>query len=68
MTLRVEQEYHKYFFTPIGDDFEWHYAPHQVTVLSNGDIMCFDNGADRTKVTKADEAVTGHHVYSRTVV
>ena len=62
------QEYHKYFFTPIGDDFEWHYAPHQVTVLSNGDIMCFDNGADRTKVTKADEAVTGHDVYSRTVV
>ena len=62
------QEYHKYFFTPTGDDFEWHYAPHQVTVLSNGDIMCFDNGADRTKVTKPDEAVTGHDVYSRTVV
>ncbi len=62
------EEYQEYFFTPIGPDFEWQYAQHQVTVLSNGDIMCLDNGGARTKVTKPDEAVRGKDVYSRTVV
>lgn len=61
-------EYQKYFFTPVGDNFEWQYAQHQVSMLSNGNIMCFDNGAGRTKITRQDQKVTGNSVYSRAVI
>lgn len=62
------EEYDKYFFTPKGDNFEWQYAQHQVTMLSNGDIMCFDNGAGRTKTSNLKAEVTGNDVYSRAVI
>lgn len=61
------EEYQKYFFTPVGDDFEWQYAQHQASMLSDGDILCFDNGAGRTKVTREADKVTGDDVYSRAV-
>ncbi len=61
------EEYQKYFFTQVGDDFEWQYAQHQVSILSNGDILCFDNGAGRTKTTKPDKESVGDDVYSRAV-
>ncbi len=56
------------FFTPVGEDFGWQYAQHQVTLLDNGDIMLFDNGT--AKVKRVDDAhrVTGDGVYSRAVV
>ena len=56
------------FFTPVGEDFGWQYAQHQVTLLDNGDIMLFDNGT--AKVKRVDDAhrVTGDAVYSRAVV
>lgn len=62
------KKYQKYFFTPKGTDFEWQYAQHQVSMLANGNIMCFDNGAGRTKDTKETKKVTGKNVYSRAVV
>ena len=62
------EEYQQYFFQPIGDNFEWQYAQHEVSMLPNGNIMCFDNGAGRTKVTKEDQKVTGDNVYSRAVI
>lgn len=62
------EEYKQYFFTPTGENFEWQYAQHQVTMLSNGDIMCFDNGAGRTKTTNPEAKVTGKDVFSRAVV
>jgi arylsulfate sulfotransferase len=62
------EEYRQYFFTPTGENFEWQYAQHQVTMLSNEDIMCFDNGAGRTKTTNPEAEVTGDDVYSRAVV
>lgn len=58
----------KYFFTPEGDNFEWQYAQHEVTLLPNGDIMMFDNGAGRTKVGKENKKTTGKKVYSRAVI
>ena len=58
----------KYFFTPQGDDFEWQYAQHQVTMLDNGDIMMFDNGTAKVKGVNAENRVTGDDVYSRAVV
>jgi arylsulfate sulfotransferase len=56
------------FFTPIGDNFEWQYAQHNASVLPNGDILLFDNGAGRTKVETMDNKVTGDEVYSRAVI
>lgn len=58
----------KYFFTPMGDNFEWQYAQHNITMLPNGDLMLFDNGHSRTKATKPDNGVKGDEVYSRAVV
>lgn len=40
----------KYFFKPIGDNFEWQYEQHAVVITPNGDIMCFDNGHYRSKI------------------
>lgn len=56
------------FFTPVGEDFEWQYAQHQVTMLDNGDIMLFDNGTAKVKRVDADKRVSGDDVYSRAVV
>lgn len=58
----------KYFFTPKGENFEWQYAQHQVTMLDNGDIMMFDNGTAKVKGEDAKDRVTGDDVYSRAVV
>lgn len=61
------EEYSEYFFTPEGDDFEWFYAQHNVSILDNGDILLFDNGTAKVKRDKNDERVTGDDVYSRAV-
>lgn len=58
----------KYFFTPVGDDFEWQYAQHQVSMLDNGDIMLFDNGTAKVKGKDNDNRVTGDDIYSRAVI
>ena len=58
----------KYFFTPEGEDFEWFYAQHNVTMLDNGDIMLFDNGTAKVKREDNDKRVTGDDVYSRAVI
>ena len=55
------------FFTPVGDNFEWQYAQHQVSIRPDGTILMFDNGAGRTKTTKKEQEVTGDDVYSRAV-
>lgn len=57
-----------YFFTPKGDDFEWQYAQHQISMLDNGDIMMFDNGTAKVKAADAENRVTGDDIYSRAVI
>ncbi|MGI5948213.1 MAG: aryl-sulfate sulfotransferase [Lachnospiraceae bacterium] len=44
------EDMQKYFFKPVGDEFDWQYEQHACMVLPNGDIMCFDNGHYRSKV------------------
>ena len=61
------EEYQSYFFTPEGEDFEWFYAQHNVSILDNGDIALFDNGTARVK-RGDDDRVSGDDVYSRAVV
>lgn len=33
----------RYFFKPIGNNFEWQYEQHACLITPNGDVMCFDN-------------------------
>lgn len=56
----------QYFLTPAGDNFEWQWEQHAVSMLPNGDIMLFDNGPNRSK-NKAD-AVPAEKNYSRAVI
>lgn len=56
------------FFTPVGEDFEWQYAQHQVTMLDNGDIMLFDNGSAKVKDPEDENRASGDNVYSRAVI
>ncbi len=58
----------KYFFTPKGDNFEWQYAQHQISMLANGDIMMFDNGTAKVKPENIQNKVSGDQVYSRAVI
>lgn len=52
--------------TPTGDDFEWQYGQHNISLLPNGDIMMFDNGDYRSK--NADEVLPANEGYSRAVI
>lgn len=51
---------------PTGDNFEWQYGQHNISLLPNGDIMMFDNGDYRSKNT--DEVLPATQGYSRAVV
>lgn len=60
------EEYQKYFFKPIGDNFEWQWAQHAAMVLPNGDIFIFDNGNNRSK--DEENYVASTYNYSRGVI
>ena len=52
--------------TPIGDDFEWQYGQHAVTLLPNGDVMLYDNGNFRSK--DSETSLSNDQNYSRGVI
>ena len=57
------------FFTPVGENFEWQYGAHNVSLLDNGDILLFDNGlGGRVKRPDADRALPDEENYSRAVI
>ena len=33
----------RYFFRPVGNDFQWQYEQHACLITPDGDVMCFDN-------------------------
>ncbi len=43
------EEKQKYFFKPVGNNFEWQYEQHANVITPNGDVMCFDNHHNDTK-------------------
>ena len=43
------EEKQKYFFKPVGNNFEWQYEQHACLITPNGDVMCFDNHHNDTK-------------------
>ena len=63
-SYRLDGVDQSYFFTPEGEDFEWFYAQHNVSILDNGDIALFDNGTAKVKRVDGDNRVSGDNVYS----
>lgn len=60
-----DESYLQYFLTPEGDDFEWQWMQHAAMISSDGEIMLFDNGNNRSK--SEDTGVAAADNYSRLV-
>ena len=60
------EEYQKYFFTPIGDDFEWQWSQHAAMITPEGYVFLFDNGNNKSK--NKEEYVVAEDSYSRGVM
>lgn len=59
-------EYQKYFFTPVGSDFEWQWSQHAAMITPEGYVFIFDNGNNKSKVK--DSYVDAENSYSRGVM
>ena len=42
-------EYQKYFFKPVGDNFEWQWSQHAAMITPEGHVFLFDNGNKQVK-------------------
>lgn len=60
------EEYQKYFFKPVGDDFEWQWSQHAAMITPEGYAFIFDNGNNKSK--NEDEYVDAEDSYSRGVM
>ena len=60
------EEYQKYFFTPVGDNFEWQWSQHAAMITPEGYVFIFDNGNNKSKIE--DEYVSAEDSYSRGVM
>ena len=60
------EEYQKYFFTPVGDDFEWQWSQHAATTTPEGYVFIVDNGNNKSKIK--DEYVKASESYTRGVM
>lgn len=60
------EEYQKYFFTPVGDNFEWQWSQHAAMITPEGYVFLFDNGNNKSK--NEDEYVSAENSYSRGVM
>lgn len=59
-------EYQKYFFTPVGPDFEWQWSQHAAMITPDGYVFIFDNGNNKSKIK--DSYVDAENSYSRGVM
>ena len=57
------KEYQKYFFTPVGDDFEWQWSQHAAMITPEGYVFIFDNGNNKSK--NKEDYVPAEDSYSR---
>ena len=60
------EEYQKYFFTPIGDDFEWQWSQHAAMITPEGYVFILDNGNNKSKIK--EEYVPAEESYTRGVM
>ncbi len=59
-------EYQKYFFTPVGKDFEWQWSQHAAMITPEGYVFIFDNGNNKSK--DSSKYVEASNSYSRGVM
>ena len=60
------EEYQKYFFTPVGDDFEWQWSQHAAMITPEGYVFILDNGNNKSKIK--EEYVPAEDSYTRGVM
>ncbi len=60
------EEYQKYFFTPVGDDFEWQWSQHAAMITPEGYVFILDNGNNKSKIK--EEYVPAEESYTRGVM
>lgn len=62
-----KDKYQKYFFKPVGDNFEWQWAQHAAMVTPEGYIFILDNGNNKSKIKEkfvpADKSYTRGVMY-----
>ena len=59
-------EYQKYFFTPVGKNFEWQWSQHAAMITPEGYVFIFDNGNNKSK--DSSKYVEASNSYSRGVM
>lgn len=59
-------EYQKYFFQPVGDDFEWQWSQHAAMITPEGYVFLLDNGNNKSK--EKDQYVKASDSYTRGVM
>ena len=59
-------EYQKFFFKPVGDNFEWQWSQHATMITPEGYVFLFDNGNNKSKNEK--NYVKAEDSYSRGVM
>ena len=60
------EEYQKYFFTPVGSDFEWQWSQHAAMITPEGYVFILDNGNNKSKIES--EYVPAEDSYTRGVM
>lgn len=60
------EEYAEYFFTPVGENFEWQWSQHAAMLTPEGNIFLFDNGNNKSKLS--DSYTPAAESYSRGVM
>lgn len=60
------EEYQQYFFTPVGDDFEWQWSQHAAMITPEGYVFILDNGNNKSKIK--EEYVPAEESYTRGVM
>ena len=59
-------EYQKYFFKPIGDNFEWQWSQHAAMITPEGYVFILDNGNNKSKLK--ENYVDAENSYTRGVM
>lgn len=59
-------EYQKYFFKPVGYNFEWQWSQHAAMITPKGYVFLFDNGNNKSKIK--ENYVSAENSYSRGVM
>lgn len=65
-STNYSEEYQKYFFKPIGSNFEWQWSQHAAMITPEGYVFVLDNGNNKSKIK--EKYVPASESYSRGVI